>query len=329
MNHKTSTLEKINEIVEELDPILKEGENKKFSSEKISNLLAILLFSITRSTGQKLIEIRDYRQIEREGPFRYAGQVETLYEEDLFPHDLYTFFKKLGLDRHVGPSYLRVKGLLTHQKIRHFFAKQLSFRIYEYVKKTPLKKDGVILFLPNMTGGAWIGDETKRVCEETYGDNICGYKIWPCTPYARKTRKPIEVLEKKPRLVDFVEGLVPEPEETALILNFEELRTSAETTKNAVKGLRYFGYDEENKVRVAGVCVFEYNHPVCKERLERLGVDSLYLVDGRTFFRVSYEKGFISQFQYKTVIDWLNDPWEFTRKILPVLKKRKELEKRP
>lgn len=327
----SSTLDIINEIVQECDQIFEKGEQKKLTSEEISNVLATLLFRITERTGQKLIEVRDYEAIEREGPFRYAGQVKTLYEEDLFPEDLYNAFRDLGLDRHVGPSYLRVKGLLTHQKVRHFFAKQLAFRIREYMQSNPpIKEYGVVLFLPNMTGGAWIGDETRRICEEMYDGEISGYEIWPCTPYARKTRKPIEVLEKEPKLVDFVEGLVPEPEETAIIFNFEELRTSAETTKNAVTGLRYFGYDdEENNVEIVGVCVFEYDHPVCRERLKRLEVDRLYLVDGKTFFKVSYEKGYINESQYHTVMDWLNDPWGFTRKILPVLEEKKKLEIRP
>lgn len=317
-NMKELLLDKIEEVLDDLDSIVQKGLKEKLSEEETTKVLATLLFEITNvSPENKLVEVRDHEAIKSKGTFKYSGQADTLFKEGIMPEDVYEGLKGMGIDRHVGPSYLRVKGLITHQPTRRFFGKQMAFVIRDYLRKNPLsKQDGFIVSIPNMTGGVWIGDETRRQLE-----NISEYKVWSATPYARETRKAIDVISPADKLVNYVEGLLPSPQNTSLILCFEELRTSAETTKNATSIYRGFGYTEENGVRIVETCVFDYGHPAGIQRLKRLGVDRLYLVDGKVFFDVSRELGYISDSQYQTAIDWLNDPWSFTRKVLPDLKR--------
>ncbi|MCD6247055.1 MAG: hypothetical protein J7J87_01300 [Candidatus Diapherotrites archaeon] len=305
----------LEEVMGKCEPIIERGLKERVTSKEAAEVLSSLLFEITEKLGQKLIEVRSYETIKEKGTFKYAGQVETLHSEGIFPEDLYKEFKELGLENHIGPSYLRVKGLLTHKRVRSFFARQLAYVIKDALERDPPKnEDRFVVFLPNMTGGAWIGDETMR-----HAESILEQKIWPASPYMRNMRKTVEVVAKE-SITNYVEGLLPEPEETAVIINFEELRTTAETTKNAIQILKNFGYNAEKGVKIKAACVFDYRHIAGVERLKRLGVESLYLIEGLNFFEVAKEQGYINDEQYRTVNDWLNDPWKYTRKVLPMVK---------
>lgn len=308
----------IEDVLGPIRSVMQEGLSERLGQERIVEVLATLIFELSSISPDKLVEVRDYKEIRSKGTFKYAGQADTLLNEGLMPTDIYEGLRTIGVDRHIGPCYLRVKGLLTHGLIRAFFGRQMAFLIRDYFEEHPPSKlDGFVVCIPNMTGGVWIGDETRRQLE-----NISvRYKVWPATPYARETRKAIDVIPPGEKLVDYVEGLVPSPESTSVILCFEELRTTAETTQNATKVYRAFGYTNENNVRIVEACVFDYGHPAGVERLGRLGVDRLYLVDGKAFLEVSRKLGYISDSQYQTAIDWLSDPWEFTRKILPDIKR--------
>ncbi|MBI4162801.1 MAG: hypothetical protein HY513_03895 [Candidatus Aenigmarchaeota archaeon] len=308
-----SQIEIIDQIMSK--PEIIEGFGSELSPQASAKLLAELLFEITNRTGTKLVEVRDRETIRKKGTFRYSGQADTMHEEGLMPHDVYEGLEKIGIDRHVGPSYLRVKGLLTHHDVRRLFGRQMAFAIKSYLEEHPLEKDGYLVIVPNMTGGVWIGDETAKQAREVLGD-----KVWPVTPYARETRKAIEAIDKGARFSDCVEGLMPSPEETAAVFCFEELRTSAETTQNATNIYRRLGhYDSDNGVRIVEGCVFDYRHPVGVERLRRLQTDALYLVEGVPFFNEAQSMGYISGGQNETVGYWLRDPWSFTREILPDL----------
>jgi hypothetical protein len=243
-----------------------------------------------------------------------------MLKEGLMPEDVYDGLKTVMPEdtRHVGPSYLRVKGLLTHRPTRNFFGKQMAYQLSRYFSlEPPPKKEGVIVCIPNMTGGAWIGDETARELEKM----VDGYEVWTSTPYAREMRKVVDVKAGEKKLTEFVEGLLPTPAETAAVVCFEELRTAAETTQNATNMYRRFGYNEENNVKIVEASVFDYRHPVGVERLKRLGVAGIYLVDGRGFFDSSALLGNITVSQQGARNDWLAEPWNFTRKILPDLQK--------
>lgn len=307
----------IENIIYKLESIIKRGTKEKLNKREIAKTLAVLLFEISK-ISEKLVEVRDYETIRLRGAFRYTGQTDSMFNEGLIPEDVYKELKILGIEGHVGPSYLRIKGLLTHRYIRKFFAHQLALKLRDYFKNNPpYNTNGFIVCIPNMTGGVWIGDETSRRLEKILTD----YKVWPCVPYMREKRKIISTEYPAEKLSDYVEGLLPSPKDTAAILCFEELINSAETTKNAIKVYKSFGYGEENGIKIVGCCVFDYGHPVGVERLKRLNVDKVCLVDGKTFFEISKELGYISASQYQTCIDWLTDPWEFTRKIIPYLKR--------
>ncbi len=314
-------LNKIDEVLEDLDSVVSKGMDEKLNEAEAAEVLATLLFEITNASPQnKLVEVRDYNQIKDKSTFRYSGQADTLFNEGLMPEDVYEGLKEVMPNgtRHVGPSYLRVKGLLTHQKIRTFFGTQMAFVLRDYLQKNPLAKDdGFVVFIPNMTGGVWIGDESRRQAEVFLKD----HKVWPFTPYMRETRKAIEVKTADAKLSDYVEGPMPSIENTSAIMCFEELRTSAETTKNATSTYRTFGYNDKNDVRIVETCVFDYRHPSGVERLRRLGVDGVYSIGGSIFFDVSRDLGYISETQHHTAIEWLNDPWNFTRNVLPHMKR--------
>lgn len=310
----TNELEILNSVLTKVNPIIQRGLQERLPEGEVAQILAMMLFEITnRLPDNKLIELRDYDDIRAKGTFRYSGQADTMLQEGLIPEDVYTELGRLGIDRHMGPSYLRVKGLLTHVPTREFFGKQLAFVIRDYLKTKPLSKpDGFLVCIPNMTGGAWIGDETGRQLAD-----VTDYKVWPATPYARETRKAIDVIPPGERLVDYVEGLMPSPQSTSAIFCFEELRTAAETTQNATNIYRGFGYNEGTGVRIVEACLFDYGHPVGVERIRRLGLDRLYLVDGKVFVDASRNLGYASDSQHQTYTDWLNSPWDFTRRVLP------------
>lgn len=303
----------LKEIMEKCNPIIEKGMEEKLSAEETAEVLSIMLFETTRKLDQKLVEVRDFEAIKEKGAFKYAGLVENMCEEGILPKPVLEKFLAAGLDRHIGPSYLRVKGLLTHKKPRKFFAKQLAFTIKEELDKSQVKKEGFVLFLPNMTGGAWIGDETMRQAEK-----IFEREIWPAVPYMRNMRKVTEVIAKE-SIVDYIEGILPKASETTAIINFEELRTTAETTTNAVQILRKSGYDGDGSIKITAASVFDYRHLVGVERLNRLGIAGLYLVDGMTFFKKSKELGYINEAQFSSASEWLQDPWQYSEKTLSAL----------
>lgn len=314
----------LDNIFENCDNFQK-GLEEKLSEREVTEVLSKLLWEITRNSKDRLIEVRDYDQIAQKGTFRYAGKADTMFKEGLMPEDVFLELKTLpGMKaddtRHIGPAYLRVKGLLTHHLARKFFGRQMAFRIQDSFDKNPLPKpDGFVVCAPNMTGGVYIGDETGKQMKI-----ITKYNAWPATPYMREARKAIDVIAPEEKLDDFWEGLKPSPENTAALCCFEELRTAAETTQNATKIYRHFGYNDENKVRIIETCVFDYRHPVCVKRLERLGVEGLYQVAGlgeTNLFDTSKYQGYISNYQCQTTKDWLNDPWEFTREVIPTVRK--------
>ena len=297
------------------------GANDVLPEWQIATILAEALFGVTNqdpaNRNTKLVELRDYGQIDAVGPFKYSGQAGTMLKEGLMPQDVHDGLKELGIDRHVGPSYLRVKGLLTELELREFFGAQMAFTILNYLACKPPEKDGFVVCVPNMTGGAWIGDETMRQLIRITSP----YDIWPATPYARGARKAVDALPTDARLVDYVEGMMPSPDETSVVVCFEELRTACETTRNAIEIDRRFGYDGDNQVRVVAASVFDYRHPVGLARLASMDVDGVYLVSGRAFLDASEYLGRVSESQHKTGSDWLSDPWDFTRRILPGMKK--------
>jgi hypothetical protein len=298
------------------------GLEEKLSDKEVAEILATLLFEVTNNSKNRLIEVRDYEQIAKKGTFRYSGKADTMFKEGLIPENVFQELKTLPENekdtRHIGPSYLKVKGLLTHHGAREFFGRQMAYRILDHVKKVPLEKpDGFIVCSPNMTGGVYIGDETGAQLSLVSSE----HNIWPATPYMRETRKTIDVISPKEKITDFWEGLIPTVEDTSLINCFEELRTAAETSQNATNIYRHFGYNEENNVRIAEGCVFDYQHPVGVERIKRLGVAGLYAVGGKTFFNVAANLGYINDSQLQTAKNWLNDPWKFTMKVTPLVKK--------
>jgi hypothetical protein len=311
MSKESNDLTILHEIIHENSLLLK-GLNERLTSRELTVLLSQLLFEITNRLSVKLVEIRDRKALMENGPFKYSGQVDTLKQEGLMPADVYECLRNAGIDRHIGPSYIRVKSLLTHGLVRKLFGRQMALLIQEYLCNTPLEKpDGQLVCIPNMTGGAWIGDETRRQLEEIGLQNV-----WPATPYAREMRKVISTKTGSPKIIDYIEGILPTPEMTGSIFCFEELRTASETTSNALGIYRQFGYDEQANVRLVAASLFDYRHPVGVERLRILGVNSLYLVDGRGFFEVSRELGYITIDQYHMAIDWLTDPWDFARRIV-------------
>lgn len=311
-------IENMNNIIKDCMGAIDIDDKKILEAEVSAETLSKLLFELTRNTSNKLVQVRDYEEIAKKGSFKYAGQRDTMFEEGLMPKDVHEGLKELGMDKHIGPSYLRVKGLLTFEEPRKFFGNQFSLLIKEYLEKNHLEKeDGCIVCIPNMTGGAWIGDETRRNLQE----DLDVYPVWPSTPYAREMRKVIEVNKQQEKIEDFVEGPLPSPENTGAIFCFEELRTAAETTRNALQIYERFGYNKENGVRLVAASVFDYEHPVGVERLKRMNVDSLYVVNGKNFFAASNDSKYISDSQYETAIDWLSNPWDFTRRILPDIKK--------
>jgi hypothetical protein len=205
---------------------------------------------------------------------------------------------------------------LTLEEARNIFGRQLAYAINNYLKENPPKKDGYLVCVPNMTGGAWIGDETRKHLQDISRE----HKIWSGTPYARGARKAIDVKAGQAKFIDFVEGVMPTIDDTSVIFVFEELRTAAETTQNAIDTDRMFGYGENNGIRIVAVCAFDYRHPAGVERLKRLNIDGLYAVGGQKFFDASLDRGYVTDSQHATGTAWLSSPWEFTRKILPYLK---------
>lgn len=313
------TPEVIADAIKKTGLLFEKGMEEELSGDEAARVLTTLLFEVTNNTDQRLVEIRDYDTIKEVGPFKYSGQVDTMHEEGLLPDDLFDEFNELGLNRHFGPSYLRVKGLFTDDAIAQFFGKQQAYGIIKYLGENPSSCEGYVMIVPNMTGGAWIGREAKREMVNIAPSEI---KMWRATPYARDTRKTIDVVKKEAKIGDSIEGLMPIPEETSAVISFEELRTTSETTRNAQKIFRVFGYGGDSTDNIAA-CAFDYRHGAGVARLERDGVSQLYLVDGNTFLDVSHEIGYISDSQYKTAKHWLGDHWGFTREMMPTLKELK------
>ncbi|MCX6814525.1 MAG: hypothetical protein NTY20_02675 [Candidatus Aenigmarchaeota archaeon] len=309
--------EVIQNAIKKCGASFEKGKEEKLTKKEIAKILATELFEITNGTGQKLVEVRDYDAMKKKGPFKYSGQVDTLHAEGLLPHDLFEQFQELGLGRHSGPSYLRVKGLITDDETRDVLGKQMAYLLKDYFKEKPPSKEGYVLLVPNMTGGAWIGIKTK---EQSKGVLPPEVKLWRTTPYARETRKTIDVIPQEAKIVDYIEGVLPSPDETSAIVSFEELRTTAETTKNAINIFRGFEYIDPEFI---ASCVFDYRHPAGTERLKRMHVSELYLVGGADFFEATRELGYISESQYKTTVDWLSDWHGFSREMMPILKERK------
>lgn len=299
------------------------GTHEILESAEIARLLARMLFE---TKGQKLAQVRDFKEIKRDGPFKYAGQTRTMWSEGLIPQDVYNSLEALNRSNHVGPAYLKVKGLLTSIEAREFFGTQMAFHLEALIKSLILPKpSGFVMIVPNMTGGAWIGDQTIRNLKTR---NLGRYQVWDATPYARDMRIMLtKVIDDSTRVSygKHVEGFVPKPTDTAALVCFEELRTAAETTQNATRVHRDLGgYTSKEGVKIIEGAVFDYRHPVGVQRLKMLDVGQLFIVDGETFFRTARKQGYITQSQLDTVIEWLNDPWGFTRKILPFMQPEKK-----
>lgn len=323
-------MSKSQEFVQNVQNVIEECYDiKRKDAGTSANVLSSLLFNLNPLANGELVKVRDYDTIKKDGAFKYAGQRDTMFEEGLMPEDVYKGLEKLGIDRHIGPSYLKVKGLLTLGVPREFFGKHLAAVIMDYLEKylaeNPAPKEGYVVCLPNMTGGAWIGDETRRILQAIMEEDAYlkdgGLEVWPGTPYMREMRKVTEVVEKGAKFKDFVEGPFPTPEETAVIVDFEELVTAAETTRNALRTCERFGYDKENEVKLVAASVFNYKHPVGMKRLENVDADVLYVVDGNSFFDAAKNQGHITDAQYVAVNEWLANPWAFTRKVIPDLEK--------
>jgi len=312
----TNELDILNETLYENSLLIK-GLGEKLTPEELDIALSQMLFEVTERLPIKLVEVRDRDAIREVGPFRYSGQADTLTEEGLMPENVCEGLASVGLDRHIGPSYLRVKSLLTDGLAREFFGRQLAYVIRDYlVENPPNKPDGLVVCIPNMTGGAQIGDETRKQMQEIGVPNV-----WPATPYFRGARKPIDAVSGEPRMIDFIEGLMPPPENTGIVICFEELRTASETTRNALRAHRHFGYGDENDVRQLAASVFDYRHPVGVARLGEMNVEGLYLVGGKEFFDASKDLGYITDSQYETGIHWLTNPWTFTREVIEDIKR--------
>lgn len=315
-------LKAVSDAIEKCGSNFDKGLEEKLSENVVAEILATLLFEITNNSRNRLVEVRNYNQIAKKGTFRYSGKADTMFKEELIPENVFEELKTLPGNkedtRHVGPSYLKVKGLLTHHGAREFFGRQMAYRILDHVEEIPLEKpDGFIVCSPNMTGGVYIGDETGAQLSLIPSE----YNIWPATPYMRETRKTIDVISPGEKITDFWEGLIPTVEDAALINCFEELRTAAETSQNATNIYRHFGYNDGNNVRISEACVFDYLHPVGVERVKRLGVVGLYAVSGKTFFNASANLGYINDSQLQTTKDWLDDPWKFTMEVAPLVRK--------
>ena len=157
-------LEILEDALKQSDATVQRGMNERLSATEITQILTRMLFEITNNLpNNELVEVRDYGQIAERGTSKYAGQSYTMLKEGLMPEDVYDGLRALDIKNHIGPSYLRVKGLLTHLPTRQFFGRQMAFLIRDYLTEKPLSKpDGFVLCIPNMTGGVWIGDETAR-----------------------------------------------------------------------------------------------------------------------------------------------------------------------
>jgi hypothetical protein len=314
----------VEDAIAKCGPTFQAGLEKKLSNEEVTGVLTTLLWEITNNSDNKLVEIRDMEQIAKKGTFRYSGKAETMRNENLLPEDVFQELKTLPGNkddtRHVGPSYLRVKGLLTQHDAREFFGTQTAFRILDHLEEHPLlKPQGYVVCSPNMTGGVYIGDETgKKLRKVAAGTKV---NAWSATPYLREQRKAIDTIASNDKIENYWEGYKPTIEEAGLVVCFEELRTAAETTKNATELYRHFGYNEENGVQIGEGSLFDYVHPVGAERMKRLNVVPIYAVSGDAFFKASLEKNYINKSQFETAEFWINKPWEFTKEVAPLVRK--------
>ncbi len=336
----------IDRAIAKVNDLIQEGSYRRLSERENAYVLATLLFEITKELGPKspnnvLVNVRDREDIRQAGTYRYSGQANTMLQEGLIPKDVHDLLVELQQNpkdpRHIGPSYLRVKGLLTHQTIREFFAHQLAYAVSDELQRMNESgelKPGYVVVIPNMTGGVYIGDELRRQLGRVLPQDLSEMlQISPVTNYAREMRKEVDTLDLGKRLIDFVEGPVPSPSATSVIISGEELVTAAETTKNATVLYGTFGYDKANGVRIIDTAVFYYGHPAGVERIRRLEEEGratlVHLVGARVFFDVAEEMGYITSAQRKVVADWLSNPWEWTKEVMPdlqVLARRKAAE---
>ena len=296
---------------------LRKSHNNKLSEEEITKAFSALLFEINmRCPEYSLAVIRDKEQIRKTGIFKYSGQSETLTNEGLMPKYICNKLLEYNIDRHIGPSYLKLKGLLTEEKIRKFFGEQLAYFIGDYLNKNPIDKEGFIVIIPNMTGGAWIADETRR--QLTKNSSI--YKIWPATPYMRAPRELSDLKRSDIKLSDYVEGFLPNPKDTSMIICFEDMVNTAEMSKNAIEFYKRVGYNSSSRVKYLVAAVFDYEHIAAIKRFTDLDAVCVSLVKGRNYFKVAKYQNYITETQYSTAIDWLVDPWNFTKNIMPFIK---------
>ncbi|HUC38730.1 MAG TPA: hypothetical protein VL944_01200 [Candidatus Acidoferrum sp.] len=338
-----SAADVIDSVMDKYSDVVERGKLGRLEQREVAGVLAAALFEVSRTfPDEALVRVRDYDQIAIKGPFKYAGQVGTMKKEGLIPDDVYEGLVsvqagrvKAGDESHVGPSYLKVKGLMTNWRFREFAGRQAAFVILDHlIENPPQNRSGYIVAIPNMTGGAQIGDEIGKQLHallekfiQQYPDSpLSDLKVWPGTPYMRAARKETEIAKTKPQLNSLVEGFPLKPAEVAVILVIEELRTASETTQNARRTYEEYGYSPARGVDIYDVSFFDYRHPVGVQRAAREKAPALYVVPGFDMFLEASKQGYISDSQLNTARDWLSDPWEFTRRILPAMKSLREKE---
>lgn len=353
----------IDTFMDKNDALVQRGRHERLHSKEVAQLLSTLLFEVSKAfPDDGLVRVRDFNEIGQKGPFKYAGQLVTMKKEGLIPDDVFAGLvtvqlgrAKPGEESHVGPSYLKVKSLLTNWRVREFAARQVAYAIFEHlIEHPPQNRTGYVVAIPNMTGGAFIGDEIGKQLSQLINEaaarvnglgslphmsgantgtskydtaslgTIAALKVWAATPYMRAMRKETEVQATKPQLNSLVEGSIPAPAQTAVIMVIEELRTASETTSNAARTYLDYGYTPENGVGLLDVSFFDYRHPVGVARMQKMNIPAIYVVPGIEMFDAARKDDYISVMQHSTVSSWLRDPWEFTRRILPGMIKQKE-----
>ena len=310
----------IHQVMLKHKQIIAYGQKHFQPSWKIDIVLADLLFSVSeKAPGFELVRVLDREQLKTTMPAKYAGQLNTMLAEGLIPPDVAASMQALGLDRHIGPSYLKVKMLMTSWEAREFFARQVAYRIREWLKANVAPDpERFIQVIPNMTGGAQVGDSIAKhlhqMCKGT------GYRILPATPYMRDMRKETKVGEKGERINNHVEGFILPPERVLVNVIVEELMTVLETTGNAAKKYRQHGYTKENGVTLLAASVFNYGHPVGEGRAKALGLPTVYATRGAGVFGAGRNMRKLSPEKLENVEKWLANCWAWTMDVLPDMK---------
>ena len=116
-------MKEIDDILFSLNNDIDKGLKEKVTEEQITTFLVNLIFKINAVLPHKIIEVRDYDEIKCKGAFKYAGRIISLFKEGLLSDDIFKDLIKMQIDRHIGPAYIRVKGLLTHQLIRTYLSR--------------------------------------------------------------------------------------------------------------------------------------------------------------------------------------------------------------